>query len=78
VIKLESLEREQTMMTEEQTMRACKLVNEFLANSGYVLIRLEDLERIREVAAQEGILGKLQALNIQVHSELEPSQVDEE
>jgi hypothetical protein len=61
-------------MTNEKALEA---FNTFMCNAGLVLIRKEDIQRIRDLAEREGILEKLQALNILVHAEFAAEEVED-
>lgn len=53
-------------MTNEEALEA---FNTFMRNSGLVLIKTEDIQRIRDLAKAEGLLDKLKALDVKVWQE---------
>lgn len=61
-------------MTNEEALEA---FNAFIHNAGLVLIKSEDIQRIRDLAKSEGILDKLKALDIKVWQEFD-GEIEEE
>lgn len=64
-------------MTKDEALRA---FNDYMHNAGLVLIRKQDIQRIRDLAMSEGFLDKLKALDIQVWQEFsgEIEEIEEE
>jgi hypothetical protein len=64
-------------MTSDEALKA---FNDYMCNAGLVLIRKQDVQRIRDLAMSEGFLDKLKALDIQVWQEFsgEIEEIEEE
>lgn len=64
-------------MTDDEALKA---FNDYMHNAGLVLIRKQDIQRIRDLAKAEGFLDKLKALDIQVWQEFsgEIEEIEEE
>ncbi len=62
-------------MTSDEALKA---FNDYMCNAGLVLIRKQDVQRIRDLAMSEGFLDKLKALDIQVWQEFDGEIIEEE
>lgn len=62
-------------MTKNEALRA---FNDYMHNAGLVLIRKEDIQRIRDLANEQGFVDKLKALNIQVWQQFDGEIIEEE
>lgn len=61
-------------MTSDEALKA---FNDYMCNAGLVLIRKQDIQRIRDLANAEGFLDKLKALDIKVWQEFD-GEIEEE